>query len=480
MAKAKQPKAPPPTSEQKKLRCKDRSIVPSAPYLLTSKFLDLACDAPIIHNMCPSDGWRSAVGSWGVFPTGKLSHSYDSYFGDDIHKDVTYSDFLQTAAAVDVSSSIDSRQTANITLTNYYNFAFDTSSTTLCDLTNPLALYALLILLLVVRTFKKIFMPKFSLWGKRLGRAAHGPEWEADNQDRIIKFGEYVYRLIFHSSISAYGVWIFRDKSWWNNAMGGTRNLWELHPNHPVESSMAWYYLIQCAYNVDALLSLLEISFQFEWVNPMTYSSALEFLEKEHVVNESQRKKQVLDLMIKSRQQTVFWTPFFQIKWSPSVRGDFREMMAHHLVTNALIFGSSFYRFTRIGSMIFLIHDLSDVPIDMSKLANFVKWKNTSAVCFTIMLITWVINRLWIFPFVIFKSFLMESYHYLVVLGTMDPVFYQLHVMPFCILLGGLVMLHVMWFCIMLRISWTLLRKGEAHDYTEFKHGEDQPGKKRN
>jgi hypothetical protein len=168
-----------------------------------------------------------------------------------------------------------------------------------------------------------------------------------------------------------------------------------------------------------------------------------------------------------------------QIKWAPTVRGDFKEMLIHHIITDLLIVGSSYFRFTRVGSMIFLVHDISELPVEMSKLANFVKWKNTSAVCFTIMLITWVINRLWIFPFVIFKSFLMESHHCLVELGTMDPVFYQLHVMPFCILLGGLVMLHVMWFCIMLRIGWTLLRKGEAHDYTEFKHGEDQPDKKR-
>lgn len=168
-----------------------------------------------------------------------------------------------------------------------------------------------------------------------------------------------------------------------------------------------------------------------------------------------------------------------QIKWAPTVRGDFKEMLIHHIITDLLIVGSSYFRFTRVGSMIFLVHDISELPVEMSKLANFVKWKNTSAVCFTIMLITWVINRLWIFPFVIFKSFLMESYHYLVVLGTMDPAFYQMHVMPFCILLGGLVMLHVMWFCIMLRIGWTLLWKGEAHDYTEFKHGEDQPDKKR-
>eukprot|EP00956_Cyclotella_meneghiniana_P016422 scaffold25924_cov69-Cyclotella_meneghiniana.AAC.5 len=323
-------------------------------------------------------------------------------------------------------------------------------------------------------------MPKFSALGQQLGRAAHGPEWEKNNQDRIIKFGEYVYRLIFHSGVSAYGLWYFRDKSWWNSELGGTKNLWMMHPNHPVEPGMTWYYLVQCAYNVDALLSLIELSFEFEWVNPLSYSSAIEFLEKEHVVNESQRKKQVLNLMVRSKQQTVFWTPFFQIKWSPTVRGDFREMMAHHIVTNVLIFGSSFYRFTRIGSMIFLIHDLSDVPIDMSKLANFVKWKITTITCFVVMVLLWVLTRLTIFPFVIFRSVLFESYEYMVVKGKLDPALYEAYCYIFYALLGALVLLHVTWFLILLRIGWTLVSKGETHDYSEHKSGEKQGIKKTN
>jgi len=420
------------------------------------------------------------VGKFGVFPTGKLSHSYNSYFGDDIDRDVTYADFMQTAAAVDVSSLSSGTNQLQGTLTNYYNFAFQTSSTTLCDLTNPLALCVLLGLLLLVRAFKKIFMPKFSALGQQLGRAAHGPEWEKNNQDRIIKFGEYVYRLIFHSGVSAYGLWYFHDKSWWNSELGGTKNLWMMHPNHPVEPGMTWYYLVQCAYNVDALLSLIELSFEFEWVNPLSYSSAIEFLEKEHVVNESQRKKQVLNLMVRSKQQTVFWTPFFQIKWSPTVRGDFREMMAHHIVTNVLIFGSSFYRFTRIGSMIFLIHDLSDVPIDMSKLANFVKWKITTITCFVVMVLLWVLTRLTIFPFVIFRSVLFESYEYMVVKGKLDPALYEAYCYIFYALLGALVLLHVTWFLILLRIGWTLVSKGETHDYSEHKSGEKQGIKKTN
>eukprot|EP00804_Cyclotella_cryptica_P021521 CCRYP_005833-RA/>CCRYP_005833-RA protein AED:0.26 eAED:0.26 QI:0/-1/0/1/-1/0/1/0/266 len=264
--------------------------------------------------------------------------------------------------------------------------------------------------------------------------------------------------------------------------MGGTKNLWMLHPNHPVEPGMAWYYLVQCAYNVDALLSLILLSFTVEWVCPVTYSSACYFLGKDCCIGDM---KQTRYNQIRSSGQKpqcdseiILQTPLLLLKWSPTVRGDFREMMAHHIITNLLILGSSYFRFTRIGSMIFLVHDLSELPIELSKLFNFVKWKVASAVSFSIMLVMWVVARLGIFPFLIFRSLLLESYEFLVVQGTMDPAFYSMHVVPFTYLLGGLISLHIMWFFILLRIGWTLVSKGEAHDYSEHKDGEDQTDKK--
>lgn len=488
---------PPPIREQKRQRQKDPSIVPAPPYLLASKFLDFSCSLPVIGpKACPAEaegGWRSALpnnGEWGVWPNGKLSHSFESYYSDgDVDTDVSFEDYLaQTRQAATIPGK-SGRRAAKVvggannaadnsiisaTMHNYYDFAFHTNTTALGDLTHPLALCVLLALVFLLRILKKIFLPRFSGLGRRLGRAAHGDAWENNNEDRIVKFGEYVYRLCYHSAVSIYGIWYFHNKSWWDSNQGGTKNLWTNHPNHPVEPGMAWYYLVQSAYNVDALASLIELSVTFELVNPFSYSSALDFLEKEHVVDERQRKEQVFKMMAKSKRRTILWTPLFEIKWSPTVRGDFREMMAHHVVTNALIFFSSYYRFTRIGSMIFLIHDVSDVPIDMSKLANFVKWKITTIVCFVVMVLLWIITRLTIFPFVICRAVLVESHEYLVLKGTLDPALHDAYYALFYGLLAALVFLHVTWFLILLRIGWTLVSKGERHDYTEHKAGEKQ------
>ena len=410
------------------------------------------------------------------FPHGKLSHSFDSSFHKYADRDVSYADFIrwEKVNARNSGTVLDDNVGLSATLHDYYNYAFNTNSAELGMLTNPMALCVLTALVMLIRLLKKVFLPKFSNLGRKLGRATHGPNWEHENEERIVKFGEYVYRLFYHSAVSIYGLWYFHDKSWWNKSQGGTSNLWDMHPNHPVEPGMAWYYLVQCAYNVDALISLVELSFKIELVNPLAYSSALNFLEKEHVVDENQRKKEVLKMMVKGCDQTVLWTPLFQIKWSSTVRGDFREMMAHHIVTNCLIFLSSYYRFTRIGSMIFLVHDLSDVPIDMSKLANFVKWKITTIICFVTMVLMWIVTRLVIFPFVICGSVVTESYHFLVEKGKLDPALHEAYFAFFYFLLGSLVLLHITWFIILLRIGWTLVSKGEAHDYSEHKKGEKQ------
>ena len=489
-------------------------------------------------------GWRSLFpDEWVHFPYGKLSHSFGNFYEDaNVLEDLTFGEFYreeqqkqqqqqqqqEQLSNMSSSSSISGwtkyllgistpivapTTTSNATtnhdafltqtshlLTSYYTFAFHTNNTTLSTLTHPSTLFVLSILVLLLRKMKKILLPKFSSFGQTLGNATHGSGWNVNNQDRIQKFGEYVYRLLYHSAVSIYGVWYFHDKPWWGGVLtgssgggggggeegggGGTKHLWMGHPNQVVYPGMAWYYLIQCAYNVDALLSLVELSYEFEFVNPFTYSSAVPFLEREQVVNEIQRKEQVYRMMASSgsasrrlHRRSVLWTPFFRVVWSTNIRGDFREMMAHHLVTNALIFFSSYYRLTRVGSMVFLVHDLSDVPVDMSKLANFVKWKITTIVCFVGMVVMWMVTRLYIFPFVICRAVVLESYDYLVWNGgSLDPAMYNAYYLFFYALLGALVLLHVTWFLILLRIGWTLVSTGERHDYTEHKSGEKQKG----
>jgi len=290
-------------------------------------------------------------------------------------------------------------------------------------------------LVLLVRCLKAFIIPWFCKTGETMGRRTHGGEWVRKNEEKLIKFGEYVFRLLYHSSVAMVGLWYFKDKPWWDEGKGGMLLVFKGYPNHTIDPGMALYYLLQCAYNIEAMISLLELSVTVSFENPFATKKLL-----------SQRP--------------------LKIGWSPTRRGDFTEMLVHHVITNLLVVGSSVCRFTRVGSMVFLIHDVSDVPVDLSKLANFMKWKIATVICFLLLMAVWAVTRLWILPFVIIKG----TFEHSPILCKTD----QALVSIFQALLVVITCLHAFWFVILIRMGYRLVAKGERHDLTEHKQGEDQ------
>jgi len=327
-------------------------------------------------------------------------------------------------------------------LSSLYTFAFRTPTTSLGILTSKDSIAALIILVLTIRHIKAVLLPIFCNIGRNISISTHGPDWEHKNPERIMKFGEYVFRFLYHSTLSAVGVWYFWDAPWWDESKGGTANLWLEFPNQGIDVGMIWYYLVQCAYNIDAIIYLMEHSIIIKFQSPAPLN-------------------------------TNGWQSPLKVSWNPNRRGDFLEMAVHHVITNLLVIGSSHNLFTRIGSMIFLVHDISDIPVDMSKLANFMKWKSTTVFCFVTMIILWIATRLVILPFVILRSVITESPE-LYVDGQIDIMVYEMYLPLYNILLGGLIALHTYWFFVIARIGIYLVTKGEAHDLTEHKQGEDQ------
>ena len=419
----------------------DLSGYPPAPVLWFTALVDTLC----IPLQCRQ--WRDSMGipndsGWLAAKLPSLMANMPTYPSFDEYLD----DQGLSLSSFQVSGQpIESTDKNSATLWDYmYKYAFETPSTALGDLTTPTALLVLLCLVLLLRCIKSILLPLFSSVGRKMGRRTYGVEWEAANEERIAKFGEYVFRLLFHSSISVFGIYYFWDAEWWSGP-NGTMSLYQGFPNHPVQPGMTWYYLFQGAYNFDAMLSLLLISFTVKIQSPL---------------QENAKTGQV------QVQMPV------RLAWSPTVRGDFQEMMIHHIVTNLLVIGSSLCRVTRIGSMVFLVHDLSDVPVDLSKLANFLKWKWTTLACFLSMVGVWMMTRLYVLPFIIYRSILTQS-HYVVEDGF--PVLLYVHYRHFFyVLLGLLILLHLAWFVIFLQIFGTFLRKNECHDLSEHKQGEAQ------
>jgi hypothetical protein len=355
-----------------------------------------------------------------------LSHQVpEQVFGENYEKLDSYADFLQD-------------RSSHHSFSKLYEYAFQTHSTALGDLLSKDAIVTCLFLVLILRQIKNIICPLFSSVGRNLARSTHGIEWERNNEEKIIKFGEYMFRLLYHFGVSVFGLYCFIGRSWWSK--DGQQDLWIGYPSHPIESDMTWYYLVQSAYNVDAMVSLIQLSFVVNFQNPF------------------------------SSKKSGIQSPV-SMNWSPTCRGDFAEMAVHHVITNLLIFGSSTFRLTRMGSMVFMVHDISDVPVDMSKLANFMKWKITTIICFVTMVIVWAITRMGILPFVIYKSVLTQSH---LTVPAIDVRAYYMIRPTFYVLFAAIIALHFFWFQIFIKIGYNLVFKKEIHDLSEHKNGEKQ------
>lgn len=418
--------------------------VPPAPVLWFTAFVDTVC-YPL---RCSS--WRETLGV-----------PVDSWLGTRVPpmmqylpQLLSYQDFVEQQQLAEASGS-GSALALPYSFQSLYQYAFETESTALGNLGTPTAFLVLMVLLLLLRSIKSVLLPFFSSLGRRAGRQTHGPDWEAANEVRIVKFGEYVFRLLYHASISCYGAFYFFDQEWWARGGTGTVSLFSGFPHHSVQPAMTWYYLLQAAYNLDAFWSLLELSLYVKWQWPVVTSKTTD-------------DKGDTTAAIKTQ-----WSFPVRLAWKETCRGDFQEMFIHHAVTNSLVLLSSICRLTRIGSMVFMVHDFSDVPVDMSKLANFLKWKRATAVCFFLMVLGWMMTRLYILPVTIYGSTLTES-HYVLQTGKLPPMLYGFFRPFFFVGLGLLILLHTAWFAMFVKMGYMLIFKNEVHDLSEHKKGETQ------
>lgn len=367
--------------------------------ILTSAFDSI----PIVSNF-----WRDLIPfGWSDPPNGIFSHQVGSLVFPPLkeYKDVTGGviDFLRE------------------------------DDTVLGDLTHPHTFIVVVVVAILIHQIKFALYPFFQSLAKNVGAKTFGKEWVVQNPERIFKFSEYCFRLIYHTSLSIYGLWYFNNNDWWHSSNGGTQSYYIGYPNHLLRPDIIWYCLIQVGYNFDAMVSLLLMSFS-------------------------------LNLNMKK-------IPFVHVGWSKTVRGDFREMFIHHFITNTLMFMGSKCRLTRSMSYFLILHDISDIPVDLSKLANFMKWKMTTFVFFGIMCIVWLITRLTILPFVVFKSVAFESYIILIE-KSVTPEIYFCYRSMFVLLSAGIITLHVLWFIMFLKMLKTAILKGEQHDLSEHKKGE--------
>lgn len=214
---------------------------------------------------------------------------------------------------------------------------------------------------------------------------------EKKNKLAIKKFTEAAWRFLFYLGLVIFGWSIAFHEPWvWN-----TKLCFDGHPYHKVDIWHKHYYLLELAIYFHLLVS-----------------------------------------------------QFFDVK-----RNDFWEMFAHHIATIALIVGSYLTNFLRIGMLILLVHDVSDVFLESAKLANYSNKRFLCDCLFVGFASSFFIFRLVIYPFHVYKSVLYDSI----------PIFQDSYAYYyFNGFLGLLQILHVFWFSLILKMIIRITSTGHA------------------
>uniref|UniRef100_A0A667WZK7 Ceramide synthase 3 n=1 Tax=Myripristis murdjan TaxID=586833 RepID=A0A667WZK7_9TELE len=124
-------------------------------------------------------------------------------------------------------------------------------------------------------------------------------------------------------------------------------------------------------------------------------------------------------------------------------RKDFKEQIIHHLATLVLLGFSWCVNYIRIGTLVMLVHDASDVLLESAKLFNYAKWEKTCNALFVVFAIVFMVTRLIIFPFwLIHCTWVYPVDHY--------PPFFGYYF--FNVMLVILLFLHIFWAYLILRM----------------------------
>lgn len=150
-------------------------------------------------------------------------------------------------------------------------------------------------------------------------------------------------------------------------------------------------------------------------------------------------------------------------------RKDFKEQIVHHVATLVLLSFSWCVNYIRIGTLVMLVHDASDVLLESAKLFNYAKWEKTCQTLFVLFAIVFMGTRLVIFPFwLIHCTWVYPVQHY--------PPFFGYYF--FNVMLLVLQVLHIFWayliLCMIRKFLFGTLTRDERSDHEEEEDEEEE------
>ncbi|GFR45454.1 hypothetical protein Agub_g6851 [Astrephomene gubernaculifera] len=145
-------------------------------------------------------------------------------------------------------------------------------------------------------------------------------------------------------------------------------------------------------------------------------------------------------------------------------RKDWLESMIHHIVTSGLLIYSYSVNFTRVGVIVILLHDVSDIFLELAKLCRYANRETMGMVAFILFFISWVVCRVAIFPVFAIRSTLFEPVVLVAAHMGIEP---RPHWEIFNGLLMVLFVLHLYWTVLIFQVIRRQFTHGAMTDVRE-------------
>ena len=156
----------------------------------------------------------------------------------------------------------------------------------------------------------------------------------------------------------------------------------------------------------------------------------------------------------------------FRILTSKKKTNDYMEMLFHHLTT-LYLYGYSYLTNTYIGGVIAMLHDISDILVSLTRIFAESEYKKTTAITFTITLISWAYSRLYVLPFIIYVIWEVPVF-------SASPYLKPIFIFLLLCLQG----LHIYWFILCSQILMNIFTLGVTEDLQNKMDDKPLPSKK--
>ncbi|KAJ7047423.1 TLC domain-containing protein [Mycena alexandri] len=157
--------------------------------------------------------------------------------------------------------------------------------------------------------------------------------------------------------------------------------------------------------------------------------------------------------------QCAFYTHQIFIINAEARRKDHWQMMAHHFISVFLMGASYFFNFTRVGCIIMVLMDCSDIFLPIAKMARYINMPEL--LCnslFAGFLISWLITRHILFAIVLVSTYTdlprLVPFEWAPPLGRFLSREYWV---VFCACLTALQIIQLFWFGTICRVAWMAL-----------------------